>query len=97
MSIVNQVKRSHLADLGREVLRRAITRGLDFSIAFETQSEKIVVLANDLAGGTGKVQCERRHLPTQIVDVENQIFREVNMVAPYHPSDTERSQAKLVS
>jgi hypothetical protein len=57
-----------------------VTVVLDLPVAFETQSEKIVVLADYLTGRTRKVQREGRHIAAQVVDVKNQLFRQVRMV-----------------
>src|SRR4029077_4108708 len=83
-------------DLSRDVLRGVVTGVLDSAVAFETEAQKIVVLADDLAGRAREVQREGRHVAAQIVDVKNQLFRQIRTIAPYHPADTERRQAKLV-
>src|SRR5208282_470357 len=96
MAIVNDAEWPHVADLSRQILGRVVTAVLNFPVAFKTQPEKIVVLADDLTGRTREVQRKGRHIAAQIVDMEDQIFRQVRVVAPHHPADAERSQAKLV-
>src|ERR1700722_15307290 len=58
IAIVNYAERPHLSNFSRQVLRGLITGVLDFPIAFKTQSQKIVVLANDLTSRPRKVQRE---------------------------------------
>src|ERR1700722_8813558 len=96
MSVVDDAEWSHLTNLSRQVLSRVVAGVLNPAIAIEAQSKEIVVLADDLAGGTRKVQREGRHVSTQVVDVEDQILGQIHTVAPYHPSNAQRRQAKLV-
>src|SRR6202040_4134790 len=94
--VVDHAKWAHLVELGRDVLGGVVTGVLDSPVAFETESQKIVVLADDLTGWARKIQRESRHIAAQVVDVENQFFRQIGVIAPYHPAHTERSQAELV-
>src|SRR5579862_478349 len=87
-AVVDDAERAHFAELGRDVLGGVITGVLDSAVAFETEPQKIVILANDLTGRTRKVQREGRHIAAEIVDVENELFRQIRMIAPYHPAHT---------
>src|ERR1700720_593032 len=94
--VVDDAEWTHLVEFGRDVLGSVVTGVLDSPVAFETESQKIVVLADDLTSWARKVQRESRHIAAEVVDVENQIFRQISVIAPYHPAHTERSQAELV-
>src|ERR1700677_5185886 len=97
VAVVDKAKWPHFGDFGRDMLSRLVAGVLDFPVAFKPKPEKVVVLANNLPGRTRKIQRKSRHIAAQIIDMEDQLVGQVRGVAPYHPTHTERCQAKLVT
>ena len=62
-----------------------------------TEPNEVVVLRDYLIPRPREVERERRHVAAQVVDVKDQIFREIFMRAPNHPTDSGIHQAVLVA
>ncbi|MDT4908155.1 MAG: hypothetical protein QOI69_1396, partial [Pseudonocardiales bacterium] len=65
-------------------------------VAVEAQAKERVVLGDDFRARAGEVQSERRHVPAEVVDVEDEFLGEGVGVAPDSPPDPRVDQAVLV-
>lgn len=68
----------------------------DLSVTIETEVDQVVVLRNDLSTWTRKVQCVRLFRAAEIVELEDQMFRQVTFVSPDDPANTSVHQAEFM-
>jgi hypothetical protein len=57
----------------------------------------LVILSDDLGSTTGEVEGKRRLISTEIVDVEDELLRQVLGVTPHDPADTGINETVLVT
>jgi hypothetical protein len=69
----------------------------DGAVAMLAQADQLVVLAQDLGGTTGEVEGERSLIGAKVVDVEDQLGREVLGITPDTPTNTGVDEAILVT
>lgn len=77
---------SKLAELVGEVVCRLGEVTHDVTVAGLAESDELIVLPNDLGRALGEVEREGSLLGAEVVDVENQVFREVFGRAPDYPA-----------
>lgn len=80
-----------------EHLCRIVTGGMDTALTFTTESNQVVIPADDLAGRSVKIERESRQIAAQIVDMENQVFRKVLRFMPDNPAGTQWGEAEFVA
>lgn len=68
----------------------------DGAVTVLAEADKLVVLANDLRSTLGEVEGERRLLRTEVVDVEDELLREVFLGAPDNPANTRVDETVLL-
>lgn len=68
-----------------------------FSITTETQADQVIILANDLHSRTREVQGEGLLGATEVVQLEDEVFRQIRTITPNGPSKPCINQAKFMS
>src|SRR5580700_194216 len=94
--IAKDLEWTHVADLPGEVYRHILASLVDRPIPRFTEPDQVVILSHYLAGGTRKIDGERRHGAAQVIHVEDQIGMQVRSLAPEHPADAWINQTILV-
>ncbi len=87
-SLLAHDQKSKLFKVGSEVVGGTGKIHHDRSIAVLTETDHLVVLANDLGSALGEIEGERGLVSTEIVDVEDKFFGKVFGRAPDDPADT---------
>src|ERR1700683_2777550 len=95
-AVTQELGRARLYNLRGEVLADRIRRVVDAFVALKAETQKVVVLGDDLAGRAGEVDLKDRHVAAEVVDVEHQVVGKLLAVSPEDPADAQRSQAELV-
>ena len=70
---------------------------MDLGVAFAAETEEVVVLRDNLSAWSREIQGEGWHVATEIIDVEDQILRQIGLLSPDHPPRSERRQAEFVT
>ena len=70
---------------------------VNLTVSLPAEAQEVVVLSNDLAGASGKVDGHSRHLAAQIADAENQFLRKIFLIFPHDPAHARIGQPVLVS
>jgi len=79
-------KEAELFEISGEIISCPGKIHHDRSIAALSETDQLIILANDLRSALGEVECERGLVSTEIVDVENKLLREVFGRAPNDPA-----------
>ena len=80
-----------------QIIRRARQIQHDAPIPPLTQPYKLIILADNLARASRKVQRKGRLVRAEVVDVEDEFLREVFVVAPHDPADARVHEAVFVA
>ena len=80
-----------------KIIRRARQIQHNTPVPTLAQADKLVILADNLACTAGKVERKRRLVSAQVVDVEDELLRQVLGVAPHDPADTGVHEAVFVA
>ena len=70
---------------------------MDAPVSLEAETQEVVVLGDDLAGRAREIDLEDGHIAAQVIHLEDQVIRQVRVLAPDDPADTQRRQAELMS
>ena len=70
---------------------------LNLLVAFESQADEVVVLAQNLRCGAREVEAHLRDVRAEVVDRERHLFGQVFLVFPYDPSQARVYQAVFVA
>src|ERR1700722_7617060 len=81
-SVIDDLERAEFSNLTREILSDCRALRLNFAITLLAEAQKIVVLADNFSSGPRKVERKGRHISAEIVDVEDQLFRQIVLLAP---------------
>jgi len=74
-----------------------LTGLVDGAVAGFPETDEVVVLGDDLAGGAGEVDGQGGHGAAEVVDVEDEFGRQVAGFAPYDPADTGVDEAVFMA
>jgi hypothetical protein len=88
---------AHLLNSGSQEVCSSGQIEHDGAVAVLAQTDQLVVLAQDLGSTTREVESEGSLISTKVVDVEDQLGREVFGVAPDTPADTGVDETVLVA
>ena len=69
----------------------------DASKAFEAEVDQVVVLGDDLSAGTGEVERVGFFGAAEVVELEDEVFGEIGLVAPNDPADAGIDEAEFVA
>lgn len=61
------------------------------------KADQLIVLSDDLRRSAGEVECEGSLISTEVVDVEDQLLREILGITPDHPANTRVDKTILVT
>ena len=76
---------------------RVVAGLVNLAVAFAAETQEVIILCDDLPPGAGKVQREGRHVAAKIIHIENQIRRQIGLLAPHHPTGSERREAEFMA
>ncbi len=97
VAIIDNLKRLHLRELGRQILRDAPGCLMDARVALSAQAQKVVILGHHLATRPREINTECGHITSEIVNMENQLVWQVFLAAPNHPAHARVHQAVFVA
>ena len=90
-------ERFHLADLLVCIAGDLHAVGLHLFVAFETQTDELIVLSEDLCRRAREVQADLRDVGSQVVHAECHFVGQVFFVFPYDPAQARINQTELMS
>ena len=97
VALREQLERSQLADLLCESHGDFTRVRLHLAITGEAEPEEVVVLGDHLRAWPREVEREGRHVVAEVVDPEDQVFREGGGVAPDDPAYARVDESVLVA
>ena len=97
VAVVNDLEGPELGDLFGEIAAQLRTLRLDFAVALFAEAQEVVVLADDFAAGPREVEREGGHVAAEVVDVEDQLFGKIVLLAPQRPANAQRRETKFMA
>ena len=95
LRIVDKLR--ELGDFGVQVAAYAHRVGLYCLVALESETDELIVLAENLGCRTREVEADLTDFGTEIVDRETHVGGQILLVAPNHPSEARINEAELMA